>query len=388
MRPLFFISELGVSDWHGVGITLQRIVTSEIQGVWQIGAFGAQFPDAPHLAAVTRHVTAWFDRSVVKRLFGCTIAARIGRISFIREMWARDIARDIIRAIGSIPNPLVLACPQGPDTLLVVRALGRIRELPYVTWFMDDHLLRLKDGTWIHVEEFKSLIEQHLSDARKVFAISPILADFYERTYGVRSEVLFGPSPRIPMPASRVVSDSGICRVAYFGILLPWQMDAIERLVPFAGQATFELHIYSNIPPTEVPPSLKGPGVLFHKRLPQNEYFEAMRSYDALLLPIGFSDSVSHLSHFNIATKMSEYLATGTVVMAVGPSDSAMVEFLRPHDAAVLMTDITETTVKQAVNEITNPTRRAIILQNATHLVSEHLSLAKMQNIWSKSLLI
>ena len=64
-----------------------------------------------------------------------------------------------------------------------------------------------------------------------------------------------------------------------------------------------------------------------------------MRTCDAVVLPISFGESDRNLCEFNVATKLSELLASGTVILAVGPEYAAMTKLLQSAGAAQIVTN-------------------------------------------------
>lgn len=111
-----------------------------------------------------------------------------------------------------------------------------------------------------------------------------------------------------------------------------------------------------------------------------------MRNYDAVVLPIGFSDALRHLSEFNIATKMSECLASGTATLVVGPKYAAMVKFLEPYQAAWIESNLTKTSLAANFEGILNLESRKERLANAQHLVKRQLSVSAMRKRWLSGL--
>lgn len=120
--------------------------------------------------------------------------------------------------------------------------------------------------------------------------------------------------------------------------------------------------------------------------LNSNSVIQMMRNYDAVVLPIGFSDALRHLSEFNIATKMSECLASGTATLVVGPKYAAMVKFLEPYQAAWIESNLTKTSLAANFEGILNLESRKERLANAQHLVKRQLSVSAMRKRWLSGL--
>ena len=111
-----------------------------------------------------------------------------------------------------------------------------------------------------------------------------------------------------------------------------------------------------------------------------------MREYDAVLLPISFASTERHMTQFNIATRMSDCLASGTVTLAVGPEYAAMIQYLKSTEAAVIVTDPTKETLSEAVIKIRNQESRRPLLEAARVAIRTELSTLNVHSRWQASL--
>ena len=107
-----------------------------------------------------------------------------------------------------------------------------------------------------------------------------------------------------------------------------------------------------------------------------------MRGCDAVVLPISFTEKMRHLTDFNIATKMSECLASGTPTLIVGPERAAMIRQLRPHSAALFHTDPSPEALSPVIARLRDPGIRQRLLLNASRLVRDELSTNQMRRRW------
>jgi hypothetical protein len=200
----------------------------------------------------------------------------------------------------------------------------------------------------------------------------------------VESEVLFAPCERLSEPIYQVVADNKKISLAYFGSIGPWQQDALEALLPLVKQDIIDLNIFTNNQ-SSVPPIFQSAGVVIHKPVSPDQVTQVMRNYDAVVIPISFRDDLRNMSCFNIATKMAECIGSGIPTLVIGPSDSAMVKFLLPYDAAVLLTETTEQSIKNAVMRLKISKERWRILINAQRLVQENLCQTAIQLKWQSA---
>jgi hypothetical protein len=109
-----------------------------------------------------------------------------------------------------------------------------------------------------------------------------------------------------------------------------------------------------------------------------------MRTFDGLVLPISFSPQWRHMAEMNIATKMSEYVGSGVPTLVIGPSYAAMVRFLEPTGAALLVTNPSSTGISNALGQLRDPSARSKVLAAATRLSHSNLSQSAMRKIWRR----
>jgi hypothetical protein len=377
-----YLSEMSISNQHGGGLTLQRLLGSDLGAIgkfYHVSRFAEDYAPVKAIAARSHTFPFWTETDTARLWIGWRPSNWLARRSWLQSMHSKASAKAIRSEVGRAKELRVLTCPQGVLSLLAIQHLGRTGDLKYVTWIMDDHLLRYQNGAWQYPPGIWKLMGDHLRAASHVLVISPSLGQFYRREFGVGSKVLFGPADPIGEPVWQALSKSG-ARLGYFGNVGEWQLDGLvklSRLLPFVNAT---LDIFSGV--GELPDSLKLPGVTLRRQIPSNAVIYEMRKYDAVVLPIGFSDSLRHLSEFNIATKMSECIASGTATLVVGPKHAAMVRFLEPYNAAWIESALTAASLSANIFSLLSCESRKERLTNARDLVKRVLSTAAMRQTW------
>jgi hypothetical protein len=262
-----------------------------------------------------------------------------------------------------------------------VRVVNRVFDqqgMDYVTWIMDDHVVQWRDG-WRYPRGFEQEFARHLRHARRVMVISPAMARLYEDRFGVRADVLFGPADSAGLPVNASPTASGPVRLCYFGATRSWQRDALERLARTLPAMNAELDIF-----TFDGSGLEAPGLRVLAPVAPVEVTRRMRTYDGVVIPVSFAESDRGLAALNIATKMSECLASGTVVVAVGPEYAAMVQFIRHHDCGMVMTDLDDHSQIAAVARLKDRRYRTERLERAAQTLQKHCSSASMRATWER----
>jgi hypothetical protein len=383
-QPLdLFISETSVSNKHGLGITLQRVLGEELGCIKRFIHFGPFAKAYPPIENVRRRCRFFYGPLDVE-IIGPMMTGRFGG-------WCRDtpIEQWIHSQLAAYRTALMfpkkeqlkaLICPQGLISILMLEALKKRRPVRYVTWIMDEHLLQYQSGKWAYPGRLAEIMRRHLCEADTVVAISPALAQFYEDEFGVHSEVLFGPGDPQNEPIYDLPRGERPLRIGYFGSIWQWQHDALAKFAQALRPGKEALHIYSLH--AHLPKELRIPAVTLMKPVPKERITEAMREYDAVLIPIGFQESQRKFSEFNIATKMSESLACGTQTIVFGPPYAAMVQFLKDTGAACVLTDETMSRWPGVAEDLINPDYRRRLLDAAAELVRGCLTTYAMRAKW------
>lgn len=380
----FYLSEMAVSNGHGGGLTLQRVLADELdcfQFFVHVSEFATQFPSVQRLRPRCLELPILFETQASRKLIGCTASDRLSRKPLLRRMHTWHVARTMSSRFTASQDSLTgLVCPQSALSLHALEALIKRRPVDYVTWMMDDHLVRWRNGDWHYPPEIEQLLARHLKGAKSVLVISPALRAFYQRRFGVDSRVLFGPAIAAAEPVWQTPHADGGVRLGYFGALGPWQIDALEVLAAGLEAADARLDIYSAY--EALPAALQLPGVTFKGRLEPTAVPSLIRTYDAVVLPASFHTDQRHLSEFNIATKMSECLASGTVTLVVAPPYAAMAQLLERNGAAVVIQEPTIASVAEGISQVRDKAKRRELLTAAVELVERELCPAAMRATW------
>jgi hypothetical protein len=378
----FYLSEMAISDQHGGGLTIQRILGDDLYDIplfVHLGRFSDMHPIIGHLKDRELKLSTFWDSDTMRRLIGRTFARTMRK-----KMWvikkASQNAAIILDARYTKNKPLkVLVCPQGPNSLYTLEALKQRRPVKYISWIMDDHLVQYVNGRWEYPGNTQAIFAKHLREAKHVFVISPEMQQFYLERFGVNSTVLFGPADPIKTTAYSGHT-TGAVKLGYFGAVTLWQQDAIAAVANAVNGADAQLDIYSVI--EKLPHELERPGVQLKARLSPEMVLPTMQHYDAILLPMSFSETKRHMSEFNIATKMSEYLASGVPILAVGPAYSAMIKYLKAHEAAIVVDSVDKSVIKKAFTLLHNQQLIATTLVNAANLAVNTTSTNPMRTQW------
>lgn len=382
----FYLSEMSASDLHGGGLTLQRILSRDLEGIGRfvhIGGFARDVPPTAALLPRSEFVVSMFEEKLSRRLIGCRLSYWFFRRPAV---WSRYLNRAVDRLKNLSPGKETLyglVCPQSDCAVNALEVLKRLRRVKYISWMMDDYMVHYIGGRWVYPSSFRSVFEKHLREADSVFVISPAMAELYKREFGVSSTVLFGPADDAS-ELREVASSDGILRIGYFGRIWRWQLEGLSRFVAALDPGLHRLDIYT--PEAGLPAVLRAPGVTASGFLPKHEVPDRMRNYDAVLLPLSFDDVDRNMVDLNIATKMSECLASGTVTIVFGPQRAAMVRFLQHTGAACVITNPSPESWLSHAQKLRDVNYRRQVLAAAQKLLKTDLSTDVMRGRWRTAL--
>ena len=383
----FYLSEMSVSDLHGGGLTLQRILGDDLNDIpafVYVNRFATDLPTATQYADSSIYIEPFWQRDTVRKKMGRSLAAALGKKLFMVKRHAAVAAKLLYKKFEDVEVLSALVCPQGANAIYTLEALKALRQVKYVSWVMDDHLLKFVDGRWEYPKGIEPVFKKHLQEADHVFVISPAMQQFYLQRFGVESIVLFGSSYQAEITAqAETISDDGL-KIGYFGAVAGWQIDALEAFAQAISGSNITLHIYSGV--KELPDSLNLQNVVFKGKLQASEVLPTMQTYNGVLLPVSFTQKFRNLSQFNIATKMSEYLASGVPVLALGPAYAAMIAYLENNEAAITVTSTNISDINNAIDQLADKEKIKQILKNAGSLAASETGNKPMRNKWDFAL--
>jgi hypothetical protein len=296
-------------------------------------------------------------------------------------MFAQRVAKQICKSWPFIFDQRILICPQADISLLVTDELMKVRPLNYVTWMMDDHLVRWRGCGWAYPLWIEGCFERHLQNASHVFVISHEMQQFYRSRFGIDSVVLHAPAPEIFSDSLPERATHGPVHLAYFGSLGPWQNDALELIHTALSNGECRLDVYTRNPEF-LPKGLKCAGVSLRSPVSASEVQLVAAKYDAVVLPLSFRDDMRQMSYFNIATKFSECLGGPVPTLLIGPANSAMLQAARQAQAALLVDREDPVRLSEILETLKDRAAAAEILASAHSYVRREMSVDEMQRRW------
>jgi glycosyltransferase involved in cell wall biosynthesis len=383
MKFDFYLSEMSVSDKHGGGLTLQRILGADLNDIdhfVHVNRFAMDLHVKDGLPGQSHDLLSIWESDWVRKLIGRSRASGMSKRLGMIKLHANGAAKKMVAIFKHKQELTGLVCPQGANAIFTLEALKKIKQVKYITWVMDDHLVSYENDAWHYPAGTEAVFAKHLREAKHVFVISPAMQAFYKERFGVESTVLFGSSGMVEQGASSK-KIRGPLKIGYFGAVAAWQRDALKAVASALNGTDTELYIYSGV--ERLPADILLDGVHFKGSVAPQDVLTEMQNYDAVLLPISFQQKIRNMSQFNIATKMSEYLACGVPVLAVGPPYSAMIHYLNDYKAAITVASDKENDIREGFKQLRNAQYVAELLKNAQKLVTDEVGSGPMRRVWA-----
>lgn len=210
-------------------------------------------------------------------------------------------------------------------------------------------------GYKIHRWWLRHGVKRLIGKCDTMFAICPKMKRELDAEFGIESVLLT--KPIYQFNEIKTTPPNHPIRILYTGKLIYGREETVAEIVDVIKEINKDgqkilLQIYSN---TELSPSMREricvPGCCEIKGfVPQSEVLKIQKEADVLL----YAESLSNTNltaRLSFSTKMTDYLASGACIWAVGNGDLAPIEYLNEMGAGMVSIDIASirTTLQQIV---------------------------------------
>lgn len=213
-------------------------------------------------------------------------------------------------------------------------------------------------GFYLHRWWLRHGVKRLVKKCDTVFAICPKMKRELDAEFGINSVLLT--KPIYQFAELKTYTQHSPIKILYTGKLIYGRDETIAEIVDEIRMINKDeqkviLQLYTN---TELLPSLKEricvEGCCEMKGfVPQSEVLKIQKEADILLYAESLSDT--HLTaRLSFSTKMTDYLASGACIWAVGNKDLAPIEYVKYEDAGLVSVD--KKSIAEVLQQIaTNP---------------------------------
>lgn len=273
---------------------------------------------------------------------------------FLREIlwWFGGWKSKGLKRFISDTKPDVIFCVGDPLPLMnklerfVIKQAGK----PAALFLMDDiysyttcHNIQNRFYRWMLRRQVIPLIKS----CKKHFAISPKMKSECDELFGTNCVLLTKGIEIFSKPLQQVHSPISI---VYTGNLLYGRLGTLAAIaktierINNLGQCKALLNVYTQ---TELDDEkrhlLDIPGVSYlHKPVPYSCLSGIYEASDIVLFIESLEEQYKYVARLSFSTKLTDYMASGRCIFAVGAEDIAPMEYLRDADIGILCSSIKE----------------------------------------------
>lgn len=276
--------------------------------------------------------------------------------TFAREvLWAFNgwKTKELRRFIQD-ENPDVVWITGSPLNLMNRLSLyvTKVANKPYCVFEMDDVYPSAR-FCWnplknIYKYYLRKNVRRLIRGASQLFVISPKMKKEYDRLFGTNSILLtkgidFSSSSFHPHKVSKPI------QMVYMGQIIYDRLSSLQLIGKALDEINKEEHrivlnIYTRNPIDShcVAEMTKNNSIVFHNPVPYAEVNNVIEQNAIVVFVESLRDQYKNVARLSFSTKITDYLASGKCIFAVGPSDSAPIEYFTENDSALVASNYSE----------------------------------------------
>lgn len=235
-----------------------------------------------------------------------------------------------------------------------------ISQKPCVLFLMDDNYTYQSVVGCAYITRFflRRQIKRIVRESKRLFVISPKMKREFDKEFGVSSVIITKGIDYDNISYHKPTVGNPI-RIVYMGQIIYGRLKTIQMLgkqldIINKDDLKIQLHIYTNNYIKESDKQkLTGKGsVVFENPVPYSQVGAVLEKSDVLLFVESLDKKYSKDARLSFSTKITDYLGSGKCILAIGPFDSASLEYLKTEDAALVVNN--EQDIYGALEKICN----------------------------------
>lgn len=248
------------------------------------------------------------------------------------------------------------------EAVISGRLAARFAKLPLLVNVHDDPVSRLRvkgHPVWF-LRWYEKQFAKTLRAARRVGVISDSMGEVYQQRYGVRTTTLYiGVEKEKCLPARCPDPTRQPILIASLGSVNSaenWNLliSAIRRINSQSGGEKFRiLHIGDLNPTLARPPEVEVTGWL-----PEEDFLRQLDRADICFLNASFAPEQAEVGLLSFPLKIHSFVQTQRPMLALGPSDSAVVRFVLKHQVGEVCCQPDANTLAAAIQALVSDSDR------------------------------
>ncbi len=310
----------------------------------------------------------------------------------------QQLSREFLHWVKDFNPELIYYQPNSYKSLKFVAALKQAIDIPLICHVMDDWFsYAIKPGPFAFLwkRRLDSRIKQVFALAELHLSICQHMSDEYLRRYGYRFYPFHNCVDLEFWSSGHKTSRNGRERfhILYAGRVGPGVEDILGRIAATVERmgrkgANLWLEIQTRDDRSGlVRRLLTYTHVRVSKPLAYGQLPEKFAEADLLLIPCDFRGSGIRFIKYSMPTKVSEYMATGTPILVIGPAGTALVNYARQGWAHVCESDEPKA-IQEAIERLMYSEEAAVRLsERARNVVSANHEENRVRMLFRQKLL-
>lgn len=219
----------------------------------------------------------------------------------------------------------------------IARYVSQFLNIPLVVYFTDDYLIHPHSknlSSKIHKLRMKTFYQKTIDQSSLFFGIGDLMAAEYSHYFNRKFFPIMNSTEILPYSAPYL---SGPIIISYFGGLHTGRWQMIARLAKILrGTAVIKVFSFDKIT-KNISSFFEEFGVLLCSGVTGSEYRKELAQSNILLHVESDDKYYRSLTHLSISTKIPEYLMSGRLVLAFGPTELASMRILADNNVGLVI---------------------------------------------------
>jgi glycosyltransferase involved in cell wall biosynthesis len=254
------------------------------------------------------------------------------RTARVLGLLSMNSMQEVEPLVGKFQPELVLSLMETSDYYELAEKYAQIKGIPLYLIVHDTNEDFEKVFSWAKKAQFKKDKRIYRS-AKERFCVSPEMAEFNEKRFGVLGKVLYPiPDQEIqprPQELSKALRQPPHLTIGYAGSMAYGYAEMMLESLPLLEKAGVRLELCSPKPAGKVAALLQSPIVKWHGYLPSREAIQRLQERcDVLWLPyLEPAGENERLYRTHFPSKLCDYLQTGMAIWVTGPENATGVRW-------------------------------------------------------------
>lgn len=224
--------------------------------------------------------------------------------------------------------------------------ITKLTRKPYCVYEMDDvYTYKISNHNpfrYIYKYFLRKNVSQLITNSSQLFVISPKMKTEYDKIFNVNSKILtkgidYSDKEFKPYKVVEPIKMVYMGQIIYDRLSVLQELGKIIDDINVVGKK-IQLDIYTtNHIDEEIKSSITRKGnVKFNEPVPYDMVAKVIDEHDVVVYVESLNKQYEHVARLSFSTKITDYLASGKCVLAIGPKNIAPMEYLKNEDAAIV----------------------------------------------------